>query len=496
MSNYTRITNSTNTRYYFKHYGQSVNVGSYFSVIIEARDTYNTHSRRGGDFWYATIRNKVVNVAGKITDFDNGTYEAKFFATQSGEYDVEIVLVHPSETTDFIEKTLWSMEDRASWDGKFTSNVTYEITKCALGVQFNYSNKCMYSFALAMGKTVFLCDKPKQTILSCDSLTSLKSKIPLIERIFSQLLAAHAALFHKSVTYVRILNGPLKINITETNEATIYKLLTGLPKCKADLPVTLSDGFWVKDTWTSLRCKSKQWTTAEIKQCVKGKQLYFFGDSTTRQWTVGLLDLLGLRKTNMTKRPNAKLTYHSSDVLNLTFHFHPYSIGHSPCPYRIGRWEYEIMDNLDSSTCNYIIVVSPWAHYTQWVKDSFIDRLYLLRQTILRLRKRCPNTVFVAKTPKPRNHDTGTSLLYTGDRLIYDVHSFYLDIFKDIGIHIIDVWDMNLAYPCANRIHMPMKVIYQELHLFLSHVYIQADRSRQSQMRKTLTAYKLIDKSY
>ncbi|XP_071955484.1 NXPE family member 4-like [Antedon mediterranea] len=462
------ITNSSNTRYYVKHSGQSVNAGSYFSVIIEARAINNSHSRKGGDFWYATIRNKVVNVAGKITDFDNGTYEAKFFAAQPGEYDVEITLVHPSKTTDFIENVLWPMEDRVVWNGNFTSNdnKTHEIKRCKLKVHADYNNTCVYSFPLALGTTELVCDKPNEKMFTCDSLTSLKSKNTYIERHFSYLFSDNSALFQKSVTYVRILNGPLKINITETSENTVYHL----PECKADLPATISDGFWMKNSWTSLRCKSKQWSRVEIRKCVKGKQLYFFGDSTTRQWNGGLLDLLGLRKSNMTKYPNAKKTYHSSDVVNLTFHFHPFTLGVTNSPYRIGRWEYEIMDNLDTRICNYIIMISPWAHYTQWVKERYIERLYLLRQTILRLRKRCPNTVFVIKTPKPRNHDTGTSLLYAGDKLIYDIRSFFLDVFKNIGIHIIDVWDMNLAHPSKSTIHMPIRIIYQELYLFLSHV--------------------------
>ncbi|XP_033125556.1 NXPE family member 1-like [Anneissia japonica] len=455
------------TTFFLKNAQQPVIVGDYFSVIIEARSSMGQHSKRGGDFWFGAIRSRKGNAAGKIIDFKNGTYEVIFFAGWTGKATIEIILVHPSETTNFIEEKLWPMKDRIIWSGTFSANKQYETKTCRFGKQSEHLNQCVHSYPLALGQTVFLCDKPKR--LSCNTLISLKSVANHVEKKFSELLSKNNALFNK----VYPSTTPLRLSI-------IVYFLTGspsdvanelmLPDCKADLPTPPSDGFWIKSIWTSLQCKSKQWSKEEIKQCLKGKHVYFMGDSTTRQWNAGLLALLGLSSSSFTKSPNAKLTYHNSDVLNLTYYFYPYTISSKSCPYRIGRWEYEVMDNLSSSTCNYIIVTSPWADYSQWVKENYIERLYLLRDTILRLRERCPNTMFVVKTPKPRNHNTVTSLLYAGDRLLYDIREFFLKIFSGLGIHIIDVWDMNLAYPLPNNVHMPMEVIYQELQMFLSHV--------------------------
>ncbi|XP_033118646.1 NXPE family member 1-like isoform X2 [Anneissia japonica] len=462
------VISAQKTTFFLKNAQQPVIIGDYFSVIIETRNSTGQHCKSGGDFWFATIRSHKGNAAGKVIDFNNGTYEVIFFAGWTGKATVEIILVHPSETIDFIEEKLWPMKDRIIWKGVFSYNKKHETKTCRFGKQNEHLNQCVHSYPLALGQTVFLCEKPQ--ILSCDTLISLKSVSNHVEKKFSQLLHENKALFSKDVTYARLINGPHAIEIISTGSSSDVANELMLPECTADLPTPLSDGFWIKNIWTSLQCKSKQWSKEEIMQCVKGKQFYFMGDSTTRQWSQGFLELLNLSTSQFTKIPNIKLTYHNSDVLNLTFHFHPYTIARRSCPYRIGRWEYEIMDNLNSSTCNYVLVISPWAHYTQWVKQDYIERLYLLRDTILRLRERCPKTIFVVKTPKPRNHKTGTSLLYTGDGLLYDIREFFFKIFSGLGIHIIDVWDMNLAYPSSNNIHMPMQVIYQELQMFFSHV--------------------------
>ena len=99
--------------------GRPVKFGDFFSVIIEAHDSYGRHSSTGGDFFCANIRSRQANAAGKITDFNNGTYEVIFFAAWPGVVSIEINLVHPSETIDFIERELWPMEGRVVWTGNF-----------------------------------------------------------------------------------------------------------------------------------------------------------------------------------------------------------------------------------------------------------------------------------------------------------------------------------------------------------------------------------------
>ncbi|XP_033115216.1 NXPE family member 1-like isoform X2 [Anneissia japonica] len=461
----TGLINSSKTTVILKNPGV-VKVGEFFSVIIEARNSMGQHRVKGGEFWLASIRSRQANAAGKVIDFNNGTYEAIFFAAWTGNVNIEIILVNPSETSDFIEDTFWHMEDRGVWKGNFVSGKIRETKLCRLRIKGDFLNKCEWSQPLATGKTIFVCDKPSK--LGCETLASLKST-SILSNTLSNLTKLSTDITRRSLNYARLLSTPA-VNITEADQESTLLDRLSLPECKADLPTPLSDGFWTGKIWTSLQCKTRQWTGPEISRCIKGKEIIFMGDSTTEQWCKGMLNLMKVSNNNYTRKLSTKHITHHSNIMNFDFYFHPYSFGSRTHRYRVGKWEYEVLDNLNFSACNYVIMVSPWAHYTQWVKESLLERLHLLRETLIRFRKRCPNAHVLMKSPHPRNHQKGGENVYVSEKMLFDIYELYHEIFSGLGIHIIDIWDMNLAYPHANTIHMPMAVVYQELFMMFSHV--------------------------
>ncbi|XP_071943060.1 NXPE family member 4-like isoform X2 [Antedon mediterranea] len=468
QNNYEGMIDVKNTVYRLKNPDIPVKVGDFFSLIIQTRDRFGRNCTRGGDFFYTTINSKTKtksnNAAGKITDFKNGTYEVLFFAGWPGVIGISIILVHPSEAVDFIEEIIWPMEKRIRWKG-FFQRKRAEVTDCSFS-KTTLLNKCNYSHPLALGETAFYCDKPN--VSSCDSLSWLKSDGSHVIGLFSKIYSSYQLPF-MNVAYARLLGGIQLLKISQEGNSTFMRNLT-LPECKKDLSRPLNDGFWTNNVWTSLQCQTKQWTKQEIIKCMKGRHMVLMGDSTTRQWVEYLLPMLNIDKSKNTSRPNTKHIRHHSDILTLDYYFHPYAIGRRIQVYRDGAWEYEVLDNLNSSTCNYVIVVSPWAHYTQWKKESLFVRLHLLRETLIRFMKRCPNSQVLMKTPHPRRHKDKLSLMYSSDRLLYDIYEQYYSMFWGLGIHMIDIWDMNQSYPKGNVIHMPGPVIYQELFLMFSHI--------------------------
>ncbi|XP_071945541.1 NXPE family member 1-like [Antedon mediterranea] len=450
---------------YLKNPDRPVKVGDFFSVIIQARDLYS-QCTSGYDFFFATMNSKENHNTGKITDLKNGTYEVLFFAGWPGVINISIVLVHPSEAVYFIEQEIWPLEKRLAWKGYFEQNKS-ETQFCSISKKALLGvDKCQYSHPLAMGETVFFCDKPMKS--SCDRLSWLQTNSPYIGSVFSKLYSSHQQLFSKSVTYARLVQGTTSIKISK--EGNLPLVISRLPECRADLQMPLSDGFWTNDVWTSLHCKTKQWTKQEITKCIRGKHMILMGDSTTRQWTEQLLNIMGVTKSKYTTKPNTKHIRHHSTSMMLDFYFHPYTLGSPTFYYRVGKWEYEILNNLKKKDCNYVIIVSPWAHYIQWTKDSYTERLHLLREALVRFMKRCPNAKIVVKTSHPRNHPSTNSLLYASDKIVYNIYKLFVSIFSGLGIHIIDIWDMNLSYPSMNTIHMPSPVIHQELFLMFSHI--------------------------
>ena len=138
------------------------------------------------------------------------------------------------------------------------------------------------------------------------------------------------------------------------------------------------------------------------------------------------------------------------------------------------KYEVDILDGLKGADCSkYIAMFSLWAHFTQMPRSVYVERLQLIKASILRLQKRCPGATVVVKGPHVRFDRTEKpfKLFLAADYLLYEMNTLMRNIFRGIGVNFIDIWDMNLAYPVEKNVHMPRHpVIEQELGMFLSHV--------------------------
>ncbi len=252
-------------------------------------------------------------------------------------------------------------------------------------------------------------------------------------------------------------------NITET-----------LPLCKSHFQSGV--GFWRANYWVSMVCRTKQWYTfsaERIGRCLQNKDVYFLGDSTTRQWAYKLLDLLNAP----VDIPKDDLTfyfkynkYFEHFNLNITFQFHPHFIGLKEVNLENEMYEVDVIDGLQCADCNFVVIISPWAHFAQWWADAYVERLRLLRASVERLKKRCPGVKIVLKGPHPRNHGGPYSLLLNSDYIIFKVKEAMEEVFRDADVYYINVWDLNNGYKGENMIHMPPVVIQQEVSILLSYL--------------------------
>ena len=234
----------------------------------------------------------------------------------------------------------------------------------------------------------------------------------------------------------------------------------------------IGQGYWLGDTWKALACETIQWNQKEpreIGECLRDKHVYFLGDSTSRQWVFVLLHLIQFYYVPA----DFRMSYtHINRIynFNLTFQFHPHVIGSSPFVISKEQFEVDVLDDLPSEKCNFVIVISPWAHFTQWWLKAYADRLRLIRASILRLKHRCPNVPIIVKGPHVREHGSSETLLMNSDYIADKIRTLMKEILNIEGVYFIDVWDMNLSYPSANAVHMPNAVITQEVNSFLSYI--------------------------
>ncbi|XP_072023303.1 NXPE family member 3-like, partial [Amphiura filiformis] len=250
-------------------------------------------------------------------------------------------------------------------------------------------------------------------------------------------------------------------------------------------------GYWtgyndandIPPIWNSLVCQTSQWrNTSKVNQCLRNKKLLLMGDSTTRQWVENLPALiLGNYKFDIGKLadvsslPRVSAQFYKTINFSVNFLFHPHAISKmeiSPAVLAKIRYEVEILDTYEIKQCKNTlgILISPWAHFAQWTRHSFEQRLQKLKEAVVRFHSRCPQVPIVLKGPHVRDHRSPESRLYTSDYLLQQMGVLMRELFRETGVWFLDVWDMNLSYPSRKVIHMPGVVVQQELSMFLSYV--------------------------
>ena len=209
------------------------------------------------------------------------------------------------------------------------------------------------------------------------------------------------------------------------------------------------------------------WTNKTLDKCLENKQVFFLGDSNARQYTEYLLKVLQQPK------PSGFLwySYVSSSNISIHWQFHPEWISSGWSPWATHRYEADMFDSFVNSDCNYVIVVSSWAYFTQWTRSAIIERYLLLRQAVDRFHARCPDAPVIIKSPHAREHKDFEARVYSSDFILNELRKIMRDIFADSpGVVYLDIWDMNLAHPAKNSVHMPEPVIEQELAMLWSYV--------------------------
>ncbi|XP_033112170.1 NXPE family member 1-like isoform X2 [Anneissia japonica] len=468
---------ATKTAFYLK--SRKIQVGDFFSVVIQTKDKNNRSRVQGGDFWFPRIESDNLNASshGKVVDFDNGTYEIIYFAAWEGKTTIDLTLVAPAEAIKYQTNVVWPIDQRIQWIGYFSDGKTNETADCGIYDRQTWKDMCEYPEPNALGGAIFLCSRPKT--LPCDTLVRFnESRANWNDAYLKTENGQKLWQLWRNLFYVQLLNGPHTVNIEPSKEHkdvnsdkktdleifSVKKL--NLPKCEPDQQQMLSDGYWMQSTWISFQCDTKQWSRSDIESCLRGKHVLLMGDSTTRQWYKGITKMLEFEQ-NWFVKADKIIRYYDHLQLNMTFRFHPYGMLPRISSFFDADFEANLLDKLPAERCNYIIVISPWAHYEKWTKDTYVIRLKFIVKAVMRLIERCPNSKIAVKSPHPREK---SDFLLNVNYFFYEIRKLMRAVFTGVRVHFIDIWDMNNAYIMPNEMHMPMPVIYQELYMFFSHV--------------------------
>ncbi|KAJ8392963.1 hypothetical protein AAFF_G00071670 [Aldrovandia affinis] len=113
-----------------------------------------------------------------------------------------------------------------------------------------------------------------------------------------------------------------------------------------------------------------------------------------------------------------------------------------------------------------VVIFNLWAHFTTYPLEYFARRVARIRQAVVALLKRAPETIVVIKSA-----NTSSSKDMVGsDWLALQLDTILRVIFQGIDVSFIDVWQMTSCHYSTDNMHPNPLIIQNEINLLLSFI--------------------------
>ncbi|KAM4706257.1 NXPE family member 3-like [Rhinophrynus dorsalis] len=424
-------------------------VGDRVDVLIIARDHRGLPKSYGGDYFQAKLHSPKLKagVTGSVTDHRNGSYTASFLLLWPGQAEISIQLVHSSEAIAILRQK----RDKGYIYGYFYENNSMEVTEC--NVEPPGPDVCEYPDK-ATGQSWF-CVRPKH--LPCSAYT---------ERLEAKDLT-------RSPLELRFLNK----SVTEKLISSTLKPLLVLPQnrstdnrgiCVPGLQNPDPSGFYYQDVWQSRVCRNRHFPKpSNITECLSGKILYMFGDSTTHQWwryLVGFIPSLQHIDLHIIP-PGPELAIDTTYNFAVQWQMHqgPLTMTHSAIPEL--RYTVNELDRIGGGKKGLVIVINCLAHFILLPVRIYVHRLRGIRGAVVRLLKRSPQTNVLIKSG-----NTGYMHIHASDWLSLQLDLVMRAMFSGLPVTILDTWQMTSCHYLPQDLHPGRVIVMNEVDLMLSFI--------------------------
>ncbi|XP_042371890.1 NXPE family member 3-like, partial [Plectropomus leopardus] len=266
----------------------------------------------------------------------------------------------------------------------------------------------------------------------------------------------------------------LKVYIQASGPANIAVLPKeeGQPAVKSSSVTSGPKGYYYQGIWRALEGTTvQQLNTLATTQCLKGKVVHLFGDSTIRQWFEFInAELPGLKAFDL-HSPKLVGPYISLDYTNnimVTYRCHGPPISYTIVPTRELRYIANEIDGLKGGP-NTVIIIGVWAHFAPFPTEVYIRRLQNIRRALMRLLDRAPDTHIIFRTGNPRDLSLDVALTF-GDWYSLQHYKVLRAMFKGLNVHLVDAWEMVLAHHLPHNVHPTPPIIKNMIDVLLSYI--------------------------
>ncbi|XP_038850735.1 NXPE family member 3-like isoform X2 [Salvelinus namaycush] len=437
-------------------------VGDQLEVLVHIHDFQGRPKSYGGDFLLARLHSSTLGagVAGQVLDHRNGTYSAIFPLLWQGSAQVEVTLVHPSEAVHVLRRIREERPDRIPFQSLFRSGKLSQTTVCNLCLPTNQRPLCNYTDPHT-GEPWY-CYKPK--LLSCDTRIN-HARGPYVNHL---LVNKEALLFQNGVN--------IKVSIHPSGSDSVIVLPekkdVERSSMKTESTGITPSGYYFQGSWRALGGGvMRQFNVSSATQCLKGKVVYMYGDSTVRQWFEYLNTLVpDLKEFNLYSPKNVGpfMAVDSTHNILLKYRCHGPPIRFNTVIASEMRYVANELDGLTGGS-NTVVFISIWSHFSTFPVQVYIRRLRHIRRAVVRLLDRASGTLVVLRSANLQALDPKVSL-YNSDWFSVQLDGVLRAMFKGLDVLLIDAWEMTLAHHLPHALHPPPIIIKNMIDNILSHV--------------------------
>ncbi|XP_034529892.1 NXPE family member 3-like isoform X2 [Notolabrus celidotus] len=440
--------------------GGERHVGDQLEVLIKIYDFRGNAKKTGGDFLVSRLHSKTLTagVAGRVVDHLNGSYSAVFPLLWEGSAQVEVTLVHPSEAVTVLRRLNKDLPDRIIFEGNFRSVLLSERTTCNVCLHQTSQPQCNYT-DLRTGEPWF-CYKPQK--LSCDArISHLKTGYK------KAIKTEEEKLFQRDV------NMKVYIKASGPDSVTVLPQTEGQTRVSEDRGKSEHSGYYYQGVWRALDGTRVQQfnSSSDISQCLNGKMVYMYGDSTMRQWFEYLdASLPDAKEVNLNSPDQAGpfMIWDNVNKLLVTYRIHGLPLRIHIIPASKESYIANELDGLVGGK-NTVVVLGIWAHFSTFPIEFYIRRLQSIRRAVVRLLERAPGTLVVIRTANLQ-YMTVYNVMGNGDWFSVQVDKVLRAMFKGLNVRMVDAWEMVLDHDLPHNLHPQPPIIKNMINVLLSYI--------------------------
>uniref|UniRef100_A0A671L6K6 NXPE family member 3-like n=1 Tax=Sinocyclocheilus anshuiensis TaxID=1608454 RepID=A0A671L6K6_9TELE len=218
--------------------------------------------------------------------------------------------------------------------------------------------------------------------------------------------------------------------------ALVYHSMDVAEKCHPGLHTPVPAGFYLNDVWTSFVCSTRHFTTQTTTECLKDKHK-------------GSGPLLAVDVKN-----------------NIDLHWRAHGVPLRSRKSAVANLHY-ISNEIDglAGGPHMVIMFNLGPHFTTYPLDFFTHRVLRIRKAVLALLQRAPDTTVIIKTV-----NTGYKDIFGSDWYSLQLDRILRWAFQDVGVYILDVWQMTACHYSKENIHPGTVIIKNEIDILLSFV--------------------------